>query len=115
MNFERIINKNNLLDESYVPNDLIATDNNENNFHKFYDPNLKPMISKSILPYFLEMVNDMKKLGLYIIIDSGYRSYNYQKTILNNMIQKLGKEEALKKAALPGSSEHQSEIGRAHV
>ena len=108
MNFEMLINRNHLLDETFIPDDLMITDNNENNFHQFSNPNLKPMISKSIFPYFLKMQQDMKKLGLHIIIDSGYRSYDYQKDIFQRKIKELGIEKATNLVALPGSSEHQS-------
>lgn len=108
MDFEILVNKENLLDINYEPNDLIETDQNENNFHDFSDPTLKPTISASIYPFFLEMQRDMKELGLNIIIDSGYRSSAYQQRILDERIEEIGLEEAIKMVAPPGSSEHQT-------
>ena len=41
MNFEILVNKNNLLSKDYKPK-LYIVDDNENNFHNYIDPNLKP-------------------------------------------------------------------------
>lgn len=46
-------------------------------------------------------------LGLPLIVDSGYRSYNYQQVVLNALIKEKGGE-AYKLVALPGTSEHQT-------
>lgn len=108
MEFEVLINKENKLDKDYVPKDLIITDENENNFHQFIDPNHKPMISKKVYPYFLKMQEDALKEGYNIILDSGYRSYEYQLNLWNNYIEKYGLEKTKKLVAPPGASEHQS-------
>ena len=55
-----------------------------------------------------EMQKAAEKEGLYIIIDSGYRSYEYQQIVFYKNVEKLGYELALKYAALPGESEHQT-------
>ncbi len=103
-----LINKDNTLDENYVPSNLIYTDNNENNFHNYVDPNQKPCVTEEVLYHFEKMQEAAIKEGLYIIIDSGYRSYQYQKSIWNNTVIKKGIDYALKYVALPGTSEHQS-------
>ena len=108
MDYTVLINRENRLDKNYIPNDLIATDENENNFHNFVDPTLKPMISKSILPYFLELQKAAKEDGFNIIIDSGYRSYQYQQDVWNHNLNKIGLEETTRKVAPPGASEHQT-------
>lgn len=108
MDYTVLINRENRLDKNYIPNDLIATDENENNFHNFVDPTLKPMISKSILPYFLELQKAAKEDGFNIIIDSGYRSYQYQQDVWDHNLNKIGLEETTRKVAPPGASEHQT-------
>ena len=108
MNIEILINKENVLDKNYIPSNLIETDQNENNFHNFVNPTLKPMICKEIYPYFLKMQEDMKRLGLNIIIDSGYRSYDYQQKIWDQNVATKGLEETKKFVAPPGGSEHQT-------
>ena len=70
--YEILVNKNNLLDKNFIPKNLIITDDNENNFHNYKDPTLKPMIVSDILPFFIEMQEDMMKENLYIIIDRLY-------------------------------------------
>ena len=108
MDVEVLINKENRLDENYIPDDLVITDNNENNFHNFIDPNHKPMISKKIYPYFLKMKEDALKEGHNLVLDSGYRSYQYQKNIWDDYIEKYGLEKTKELVAPPGASEHQS-------
>ncbi len=122
-----LVNKEYGLSSDYVPDDLVIVDNNENNFHRYVNPKLKPMIKKEVLYHFNELKNDALKDNLNIIIDSGYRSYDYQKEIyLKNLIKKyyeLKRElisitdldilkESIKKVnkmvAIPGHSEHQS-------
>lgn len=102
-----LINKDNLLSSDYIPDDLYILDNNENNFHKYQDPTLKPMLRTIIKPFLEEMLKNAKKDGYDVIVDSGFRSYAYQKNVLANLIKEKG-EEAYKVAALPGASEHQS-------
>lgn len=106
--YDILVNKSNLLDKDYIPDNLIITDNNENNFHNYKDPTLKPMIVKYILSFFIKMQEDMKKEGLFIIVDSGYRSYNYQQIIYNENIKQHGIKRTKRFVALPGSSEHQT-------
>lgn len=108
MDFTILINKDNPLNQGYVPNNLIETDNNENNFHNYEDPCLKPTIDKAIYPYFLEMQKAAAREGINIIVDSGYRSYEYQKIVWNSFLEKIGLEETKKRVAPPGASEHQS-------
>ncbi len=53
------------------------------------------------------MRKDALKLGYDIEVDSGYRSYEYQQKIFDNLYNEKG-EEAYKFVALPGTSEHQT-------
>lgn len=106
MDYTILINKENTLEPTFVPENLVATDNNENNFHKFEDPTLKPMLDASIFPYFLEMQQDAMKEGFHIIVDSGYRSYEYQQVVWDSFLEEIGLEETKKRVAPPGASEH---------
>lgn len=106
MNFEILVNKNNLLSKDYKPK-LYIVDNNENNFHNYIDPNLKPELALEIKPYVDNLLKEAWKNDMFIIVDSGYRSYEYQEQVLKSLIEKKGKE-AYKLVALPGSSEHQT-------
>ena len=102
-----LVNKKNLLDSSYVPLKMYVVDENEGNFHQFKDASLKPMLRSDIKEYVDKLINDAQGLGLPIIVDSGYRSYNYQQVVLDALIKEKG-DEAFKLVALPGASEHQT-------
>lgn len=102
-----LVNKKNMLDSSYVPLKMYVVDENEGNFHQFKDASLKPMLRSDIKEYVDKLINDAQELGLPIIVDSGYRSYNYQQVVLDALIKEKG-DEAFKLVALPGASEHQT-------
>ena len=104
---DALVNKENLLPSDYYPKDLVITDQNENNFHGYQDPRLKPMIRRDIYPFAQKMIEDAKEEGIEFIIDSGYRSYDYQQKVLDKLIEEVG-DAAFQKAALPGASEHQT-------
>lgn len=104
-----LVNIDHLLSSDYVPENLIITDNNENNFHNYKDASLKPMVSADIMPYFAAMQNAALDAGLRkIIVDSGYRSFEYQKVVFDKSVAEKGIDETLRSVALPGSSEHQT-------
>lgn len=53
-----LVNKDNPLDSNYVPLKMYVVDKNENNFHKYKDASLKPMLRqdiKNILTNYLGM------------------------------------------------------------
>lgn len=102
-----LVNKEHILDKDYVPLKMYVVDENENNFHQFKDASLKPMLRSDIKEYVDKLINDAQGLGLPIIVDSGYRSYNYQQVVLDALIKEKG-DEAFKLVALPGASEHQT-------
>lgn len=108
MDIKILVNKEHSLEKDFVPENLIITDNNESNFHKYIDSSVKPMISSEIYPYFKKMQEDALKENIHIIVDSGYRSYEYQEKVYEALVKKIGNESAIKKVALPGCSEHQT-------
>ncbi len=121
-----LVNLDNPLGYSYVPDDLVATDDNRNNFHGYHDPNLKPTVSSTIYIPYLMMKEDACIDGLQITIDSGYRSAEHQRGVFKNklrkaMLQRLLEvgdmdeetfykvfDEVYSRVALPGCSEHQT-------
>lgn len=102
-----LVNKDNLLDRNYVPFEMYVVDENENNFHQYKDASLKPMFRRDIKRYIDKLLKDAHALGLPLIVDSGYRSYDYQQVVLNALIKEKGND-AYKLVALPGASEHQT-------
>ena len=69
-----------------------------------YNPELNSTVKEKAN----EMFQKAKNEGLNIWLSSGFRSYNTQKTIYNNYVQRDGKESADTYSARPGHSEHQS-------
>lgn len=103
-----LVNKKNALTKEYVPNDLVITDNNENNFHKYFNPNLKPTVREEVFFAFKELQKAALNDGLNIIVDSGFRSYEYQQEVWDKNVINKGLEHAKKYVAPPGTSEHQT-------
>ena len=112
-----LVKKKHAIDKDFVPNQLVVTDNNENNFHGYLDPTLKPMIRKEVLRHFKELRKEALDKKLDIIIDSGYRSSDYQVRVLidvyNKYVEELKNEslaydKTMARVAMPGHSEHQT-------
>lgn len=103
-----LVNKNNPLNKDYVPNDLIITDNNSLNYHNYLDPFHKPSVREEVYFAFKELQKEALKDGCFIIIDSGFRSYDYQQKIWDFNVKTKGLEHTQKYVAIPGTSEHQT-------
>lgn len=108
IDIETLINKDHPLDDSYKPAHLRITDFNKHNFHNFVDPTLKPSIDERIYVYYKALQEAALKDGLILIVDSGYRSYQYQKKVYEAVKQEKGETYANQFVAPPGCSEHQS-------
>lgn len=99
MNYEMLVNKTNPLDKDYIPPNLVDS------LSKYKD---SITINEKALESFRHMQQDAKQIGYNIDIMSGYRNYNYQENIYNNLVKEKGFNYALRKIAKPGTSEHQS-------
>ena len=99
MDYLILVNRNNVLDKTYVPADLVIS-------NSIYRDNI--LVNKKVL----KMFNLMKKAALAkqfdIDIMSGYRSYEYQRKIYNKLISNMGFNYAFRHIAPPGASEHQT-------
>lgn len=104
MDYAMIVNKDNPLNKDYIPSNLVEY--LEYNGLKI-DPNHKTLVEKKTLEAFLLLQENAKREGYNIIIDSCYRSYEYQQLILQKNLIEKG-EEAYLKVAIPGCSEHQT-------
>ena len=60
-----------------------------------------------VKPYIEKLIYDANNNGINIIVDSAFRSGNYQQMILDKLISEK-RNEAYKLIALPGASEHQT-------
>lgn len=102
MNLLQIVNRRNLLDESFIPEDLVEIINREGNV--VYVPSI-------LWEAFTAMSNEGELHNQFLDITSGYRSYERQERLFEKFVRKIGREETLKKVALPGASEHQLGLG----
>lgn len=93
-----IVNKFYALDEKYEPATLV-------NITSGYGYG---KVDKTLFENFKKMADDARVLGLNIYIASGYRSYDYQKVLYNQYVNRDGKAEADTYSARPGHSEHQT-------
>ena len=107
LSIDVLVNKENMLSIDYIPKNMYIVDNNENNFHNYLIDNIKPMLRMEVKPYIEKLIYDANNNGINIIVDSAFRSGNYQQMILDKVISEKGNE-AYKLVALPGTSEHQT-------
>ena len=99
MNYLKLVNRDNKLDRTYVPNNLV-------NCNSRYKENI--FIVDKVYSMFLRMKLEAKINNYDIDIMSGYRDYNYQEKIYNKLIHDKGFNYAFRYIAPPGASEHQS-------
>lgn len=107
LSIDVLVNKENMLSIDYIPKNMYIVDNNENNFRNYLIDNIKPMLRIEVKPYIEKLIYDANNNGINIIVDSAFRSGNYQQMILDKVISERGNE-AYKLVALPGTSEHQT-------
>lgn len=107
LSIDVLVNKENMLSIDYIPKNMYIVDNNENNFRNYLIDNIKPMLRIEVKPYIEKLIYDANNNGINIIVDSAFRSGNYQQMILDKVISEKGNE-AYKLVALPGTSEHQT-------
>ena len=70
--------------------------------------NSNVLVTKETKDAFVKMFEAAKNDGITLYVTSGYRSYNEQKEVFNEYVSNIGEKEALKYAAKPGFSEHQT-------
>ncbi|TMU86869.1 D-alanyl-D-alanine carboxypeptidase family protein [Bacillus sp. BHET2] len=103
-NLLALVNKEYALDE-YKPADLVRP----NVPFVFGNQELeKANLRKEAAEQLEKMFSEAKEQGVYLTAISGYRSYDYQKMLLEREIAQFGKEKAVMAVAPPGQSEHQS-------
>ena len=95
-----LVNKYNYLPDKYAPDDIVSVSNQ----HGYGENKIK----KEVYEAFKNMFNDAKKEKITLIINSGYRDYNYQKKLYDEYKNTKGEEYADGYAARPNFSEHQT-------
>jgi zinc D-Ala-D-Ala carboxypeptidase len=100
-----LVNKQFELPASFLPEDLTRPKVN------FSFGNLK--IEKSLLRIeaalaLEKMFTQAEQSGIELFAVSGYRSYEYQATLFEAEVNRIGREKAVEAVAYPGKSEHQT-------
>jgi D-alanyl-D-alanine carboxypeptidase len=99
MDFTMLVNKEKGLVDGYVPLNLVDAKSKYKNGIK---------LNNEVYMQWLKLKDDVLLKGYEIDIESGYRSADYQASILNEIIEEKGREYAYKAVALPNHSEHQT-------
>lgn len=100
LSLEVLVNKNNQLQASFVPFDLVLIDNK-------YSHEGKQLRKEAVLA-FEKLSNDALKEDYRIVAVSAFRDYDYQKDLFNHYVDTKGLDYALDCSARPGFSEHQT-------
>ena len=101
--FITLANRNTLLDSSYVPDDLVNT-----TCKKSYDAG-RPQLRQAASEALNEMFAAAQQAGYTLYLKSAYRSYQTQRSMYYNRLEKLGKDDGL--VSYPGASDHQTGLG----
>lgn len=99
MNYLTLVNRDNLLDKTYIPTNLVDT-------HSKYKDNV--LINNRVYCFFNLLRHEALKNGYNIDIMSGYRSYKYQDSLYKKLINDKGLNYTLRHVAPGGASEHQT-------
>ena len=99
MDYKMLVNRDNALNRTYIPDDLVSANSN-------YKDGI--LINKLALEKFNLMKEDARNLGYNIDIMSGYRDYMYQEKLYNKLLKEKGFAYAFRSIAKPGTSEHQT-------
>lgn len=95
-----LVNKNNVLPNNYIPNDLRLINNRYAYDNKY--------LREEAAVNFENLSADASLLGYRIIATSAFRDYEYQGKLFNEYASNKGIEYALLCSAKPGHSEHQT-------
>lgn len=95
----RVVKKGSALPPTYTPNSLVVVDGEVLAKGKI-------CVSKKILPTLEQMFKDAAKEGHSLIVISGFRRYDIQESLRDDIIALEG-EKGRKEIADPGESEHQ--------
>lgn len=98
-NYLILVNKYYRLNENYAPDNLVTIESKYG---------ISAKLEATVYQQYVKMWQDASKEGLYLYINSPYRSYATQKSLYNNYVSRDGKKAADTYSARPGYSEHQT-------
>lgn len=99
-----LVNKKHFLPSSYKPKDLVIP-NIKFSFKGYQE---KKLMRKDASDALEKLFKDAKKDGINLYGLSGFRSYERQKNIFTNKLNKMDYKKANEYSAFPGESEHQT-------
>lgn len=100
----RLVDKEHALPEDYAPEDLVDL----NRYADRLILNRNDLSLRAIImPDLFAMIEAARLDGILIDISSTYRSYQYQAGLFERHVQNLGREQAERVSARPGTSQHQ--------
>jgi len=104
-NLLSLVNKQQVLPDSYIPEDLIAP---EVEFSFGHADVPKRYLRKEAAKALEELFAAAKDEGITLFAVSGYRSFDTQANIYDYNVRQKGEERANAVSAMPGQSEHQT-------
>jgi D-alanyl-D-alanine carboxypeptidase len=105
MDYEILVNKENLLAGDYIPDTMVEI---HEPMGSKIDSTYINRLDKEVYRNFKIMQADALKEGFEIFVDSSFRSYEYQERVFNSIVLEKGLDHAIKFVAPPGGSEHQT-------
>ena len=98
MNYLVIVNKDNLIEDSYLENlDLVDCIDAENN---------KVKLERTTYNAYLKLKEFLESMNIYVEIDSAFRTIEYQQEIIDDYTNKYGSEYVKTHVAPVRTSEH---------
>ncbi len=98
-----LVNQTNLLDSSYIPNDLVTI--TMKHVSEIGGGQLRKVAEKALCDMFDAAAED----GCILYAKSVYRAYSKQSYMYKNRLEKVGRDDGV--VAYPGSSDHQTGLG----
>ncbi len=102
--YTMLVNKHHHLDEKFVPEHLVEIEDE-------YTTEGDVKLNNQAAYYAKKMINDAKKQGYNLVINSAYRSYSEQEEVVNTYKGLYGDSYVEKYVLQPGFSEHQTGLG----
>lgn len=100
-----LVDKKHFLPNSFVPEDLIPLEKNNDYAISRTDLSLRVCVEEALR----KMALAAKEDGISnLVVSSTYRSYDYQKIVYERNVRQMGKEAADRESAAPGTSQHQT-------
>ena len=99
-----LVDRRHPLDPEYEPADLVELDAHGTTLALSREGH---RLRAHVVPDLLQMTEAARAEGVTLLVSSAYRSYLYQEELYAYWVEELGREEADRVSARPGTSQHQ--------